>query len=250
MVGVDASTATSATAAAAPGAPISVSYADLPQRSTSSPTPGCRSRPTRTPARRTYRRSPCSRTAGRSSSTTAPAPRSSSAATAACRRCPRVVPVRRRHCRPRRVRARQTSDARGLESVAVALMGANAGAVVARQGIADPSLYLELPVGVFGNAAGGVVDRVRAPGAVMIGHVDVSGSPVELTRRRRCGGSTRTGSSATARGRGRSTSNAAPTGRHRSPASRRRHPPPEAVASTGRRSARPTPSAASSRRCL
>jgi hypothetical protein len=57
-------------------------------------------------------------------------------------------------------------------------LGDNAGSVVARQAIADPSLYLELPVGVFGNAAGGVVDRVRAPGAVMIGHVDVNGSPV------------------------------------------------------------------------
>jgi hypothetical protein len=72
----------------------------------------------------------------------------------------------------------ETSDARALEFVAVALMGANAGDVVARQAIADPSLYLELPVGAFGNAAGGVVDRVRAPGAVMIGHVDVDGSPV------------------------------------------------------------------------
>src|SRR5262245_13573379 len=72
----------------------------------------------------------------------------------------------------------ETSDARGLEFVAVALMGANAGRVVARQPVADPSQYLELPIGAFGNATGGVVDRVRAPGTVMIGHVDVGGAPV------------------------------------------------------------------------
>jgi peptidoglycan hydrolase-like protein with peptidoglycan-binding domain len=73
-----------------------------------------------------------------------------------------------------------TDDSGAPEFVAVALAGPDAGSVVARQAIADPALYLELPVGAFGNVAGGVVDRVREPGTVMIGHVDVDGSPVSL----------------------------------------------------------------------
>ena len=115
------------------------------------------------------------------------------------------TPFRRRHSRSCRLRARRAPRRARLEFVAVALTGANAGAVVARQRIADPSLYLELPVGVFGNAAAVSSTASASPGAVMIGHVDVSGSPV-TTRRRRCGRSTRTRSSATARGRGRWTS--------------------------------------------
>jgi Putative peptidoglycan binding domain len=68
----------------------------------------------------------------------------------------------------------------GLEFVAVSLVGANAGHVVARRPVADPGQYLELPLGAFGNTADGVVDRVRQPGAVMIAHVDASGSPVTV----------------------------------------------------------------------
>ncbi len=67
-----------------------------------------------------------------------------------------------------------------LEFVAVSLTGANAGQVVARQPVADPALYLELPIGTFGSTAAGVVDRVRQPGAVMIGHVDMAGNPVTV----------------------------------------------------------------------
>ena len=68
----------------------------------------------------------------------------------------------------------------GLEFVAISLTGPNAGQVVARQPVADPSLYLELPLGTFGNTADGVVDRVRQPGAVMIGHVDAAGMPATV----------------------------------------------------------------------
>jgi Putative peptidoglycan binding domain len=68
----------------------------------------------------------------------------------------------------------------GIESVAISLMGANAGQVIARQPVVDPSRYLELPLGAFGNTAAGVVDRVRQPGAVMVGHVDVTGSPATV----------------------------------------------------------------------
>ena len=67
-----------------------------------------------------------------------------------------------------------------LQFVAVSLTGANAGQVVARQPVADPALYLELPIGTFGSTAAGVVDRVRQPGAVMIGHVDMAGNPVTV----------------------------------------------------------------------
>ena len=72
----------------------------------------------------------------------------------------------------------QSTAGGALEFVAISLAGANAGQVVARQAIADPSPYLELPVGAFGNTADGVVDRIRQTGAVMIGHVDVNGAPV------------------------------------------------------------------------
>jgi peptidoglycan hydrolase-like protein with peptidoglycan-binding domain len=72
----------------------------------------------------------------------------------------------------------ESTAAGGLEFVAIALLGDNAGRVVARRPVADPARYLELPVGVFGNASAGVVDRIRDPGAVMIGHVDVAGNPV------------------------------------------------------------------------
>jgi peptidoglycan hydrolase-like protein with peptidoglycan-binding domain len=68
--------------------------------------------------------------------------------------------------------------ASGPEFVAISMMGSNAGTVVARQPVADPSLYTQLPVGTFGNGDGGVVDRIRDPGAVMIGHVDTAGAPV------------------------------------------------------------------------
>ena len=87
----------------------------------------------------------------------------------------------------------EPTEGTGLEFVAVSLTGLNAGQVVARQPVADPSLYLELPVGTFGNTADGVVDRVRQPGAVMIGHVDVTGAPVSVTPAR-CGRSTPTAS--------------------------------------------------------
>ena len=70
-----------------------------------------------------------------------------------------------------------------LEFVAVSLTGSTAGQVVARQPVADPSLYLELPIGTFGSTADGIVDRVREPGAVMIGHVDCHGAPGECRRR-------------------------------------------------------------------
>ena len=67
-----------------------------------------------------------------------------------------------------------------LEFVAVSLAGPTAGQVVARQPVADPSLYLELPTGTFGSTPDGIVDRVRQPGAVMIDHVDVSGAPATV----------------------------------------------------------------------
>lgn len=67
-------------------------------------------------------------------------------------------------------------DGSGLDFVAVSLAGDTAGRVVARRPVADPSLYLELPTGPFGNTSAGVVDRVRAPGTVMIGHVDTAGN--------------------------------------------------------------------------
>jgi hypothetical protein len=180
MVGVDASTAAPAVAAAAPGAPISVSYTDVPPALNLVP----------------YARLPIPADAEAGAADlpelavlsdggaivvdghTATAflvGRDGSMSSVRLDVVPRFVVATPG---PVVYGLAETSDARGLEFVAVALMGANAGAVVARQGIADPSLYLELPVGVFGNAAGGVVDRVRAPGAVMIGHVDVSGSPV------------------------------------------------------------------------
>ena len=74
----------------------------------------------------------------------------------------------------------ESTEGSGLEFVAISLIGPNAGQVVARQPVADPSRYLELPVGTFGNTVDGVVDRVRQPGAVMIGHADVSGAPVSV----------------------------------------------------------------------
>lgn len=64
------------------------------------------------------------------------------------------------------------------EFVAVALAGPTAGQVVAREPLVDPSLYLELPLGAFGNAPDGVVDRSREVGAVMMEHVDVAGEPL------------------------------------------------------------------------
>ena len=98
---------------------------------------------------------------------------SSSAATAACRRSPSTScrssssPHRARWC------TGSTRRPAGRPRVRRHLAdGPNAGQVVARQPVADPSLYLELPIGTFGSTADGVVDRVRQPGAVMIGHVD------------------------------------------------------------------------------
>ena len=74
----------------------------------------------------------------------------------------------------------EPSEGGALEFVAISLTGDTAGQVVARQSVADPSLYLELPIGTFGSTADGVVDRVREPGAVMIGHVDAAGNPVSV----------------------------------------------------------------------
>ena len=68
----------------------------------------------------------------------------------------------------------------GLEFTATALSGPTAGRVVARQPVADPSVYVELPLGTFGNTADGVIDRLRQPGAVMLGHVDAGGHPADV----------------------------------------------------------------------
>ena len=62
--------------------------------------------------------------------------------------------------------------------VAVALDGPNIGKVVSSAAIADEAMYVELPLGAFGNGPGGVVDRQRSPGALMIGHVDTNGATV------------------------------------------------------------------------
>ncbi len=70
-----------------------------------------------------------------------------------------------------------TSDDAGAQMSAVAMTGTNVGQVVASAPIADSQAYLELPVGAFGNATGGVVDRVRNVGTVMIEHVDANGDP-------------------------------------------------------------------------
>lgn len=63
---------------------------------------------------------------------------------------------------------------------AVALDDPNRGRVVASTPIADPGVYAHLAPGIFGNAPAGVVDRGHIPGAVMIGHVDTTGTPVTV----------------------------------------------------------------------
>ena len=63
---------------------------------------------------------------------------------------------------------------------AIALAGPNTGRIVATAPIADVAMYVELPVGAFGNGPAGVLDRTRQPGAVMVGHVDTNGAPVTV----------------------------------------------------------------------
>jgi hypothetical protein len=71
------------------------------------------------------------------------------------------------------------ADLAGVSVGAIALEGPNIGRVVAR-GNPDSVAWIELPIGAVGNAPSGVVGRVRDPGAHLIGHVDINGSPVTV----------------------------------------------------------------------
>lgn len=61
---------------------------------------------------------------------------------------------------------------------ATPMTGATAGTVVASTPVSDRAQYVELPIGVFGNANSGIVDRSRNVGAVMTPHITITGEPV------------------------------------------------------------------------
>ena len=136
---------------------------------------------------------------------------------------------------------------------AIALAGPNTGRIVATAPIADVVMYVELPVGTFGNGPAGVLDRTRQPGAVMVGHVDTNGAPVTVGGLR--GVITITPDDlvtdqAALTARGSSPSTAIRRRRPRSPASHRRRRALTAAPCTGRRSARrPARLTTSRRRC-
>jgi hypothetical protein len=68
-----------------------------------------------------------------------------------------------------------------VQVVAIPLSGPRRGEVVASAD-ADATTFVELPVASLGHGPGGVTDRTRNTGEVLLGYVDVSGAPIESTQ--------------------------------------------------------------------
>jgi hypothetical protein len=63
-------------------------------------------------------------------------------------------------------------------AVAIPMGGPRLGQLIAARPLANPAQFLEPGPAPFGNTAEGIVDLSRAPGTLLIGHVDQNGNPL------------------------------------------------------------------------